>query len=884
MSERYTFTSLFKKAIPLGEAGGESAVISQVVIPRIQRPYAQGRSIGESEKVRADFLGELFSVLRGESPDLDLNFIYGRVEAVKKDGVENHVMQLLDGQQRFTTLFLLHWYLLNREQVSADAGANILRALASFEYETRETSTDFCRMLGGLAANGIRFNFAKRDKDGNVCLMTPREAIKTSLDYVHAFESDPTIGSMLTMLDAMDMEYNGEDFSNFKPGTHGELWKRLDQIRFSVLSLTKYKLSEELYIKMNARGLPLSPFDCFKADFLGLMDIPVVKNRTGRLVNLQTGIDADAADENAVTYKQYFATKLDCSWCDLFWTPHDPAAYDLSYMQFFSRYFAARFLLEHQNDIHGKEWQSSKALRFFHRSYEEDGLHYHGIREFAEMVRAYGNQIDYFADIASLLNLLMERKVEILDAMKPIWGSGDFVQPDYFCDGGMRLEQMPLVVISAVVSFVHYFPACPIELFRVWMKTVNCVVENTNIDSYIPAAATAGKLADLIRGIANGKPQTVLEFYRSMAAVPRDDIAAQAVEEEIEKARRISEHEGEADSWMSLFDDVARHQFLKGMIGFYYTPEMNYDDFYNHTRLIFSLFGNDGIAEAYRDERHCLLRAIMSRIVRWSELNGRFVVESSVKKYLKNLISALNYDELRQRMHELFAVRLFGLPPGENGEANIEVINALQAAVDEAPAIAADEPWDNRETLKVLREETDFYRWSLEQDGDVHIYCQYDQAIARVPKKWSCVMLALYRYARRLADDLGMERVPADNGRDGFDADYDMYVGQDCQMFKPLLHFPQAAAYVKFYTSYQQSYPVELTVRWQGGAMDQTMESAIKVALGGNEIEVFGDDKQIRISAPWTFSADGAGENVITYEQLRVRVEEVIQINGPDVV
>ena len=880
MNTNYTFTSLFANPISLNEGDCGSVVVSKVVVPRIQRPYAQGRMVEESNKVRKDFLKELFAVLTGEVDDLDLNFVYGKVDVVKKDGVDKYVMQLLDGQQRFTTLFLLHWYLINREQVSAKEGADVLRALASFEYETRETSTAFCRMLARLAISGNRFAFSKTCESGGVCSVSPRDAIKTSLDYVHSFESDPTIGAMLTMLDAIDDAYNGDRGMRFAPGTHGHLLENINKIHFTVLSLTKYKLSEELYIKMNARGLPLSPFDCFKADFLGLMDLPEVKKRTQRLVHMNSGLDATAKDEDAVTFKQYFATKLDCFWCDLFWAPTDPSAYDLSYIQFFSRYFAARFMIEHQEDIHGKEWQNNKELRFFHRSYEEDGRHYHGIREFADMVRAYGAKVDYFGDIAVLLNLLKKQKADLLSSMRPIWEPNDVPQMDIFCDGIHKLEQMPLVVLSAVISFIHHFPQCPIELFRVWMKTVNCVVENTNIDSYIPTASTVGNLAFLVERISRSVPVTVMAFYQAMAKVPKNEIGATAVEEEVEKAKRIVEDKDKAEEWMSLFDEIGRHQFLKGMIGFYYSETMHYEEFRDHSKLIFSLFGKDGIAKEYRDDEHSLLRAIMSRIVSWPELSGRFVVEREIKKYLKNLISALNYDGLRERMHVLFSEKLLGLHPSDGGKPSSDVLKVLRKAIVEAPAIDSQENWDGKEALQVLRENVDFYHWALDRGDDVHVYWQYNQVIARVPKKWSCVMMSVFRFARRLADELMMERVLTTNGRDGFDEDYNMYVGQDCQMYKKLENFPWAKVYVRFYTSYQQGYPVEAVVRWSKDGVAKNQETVLCNALGGKQVDIINEEKQIRISAPWTFSEDRPADGSITYEQLKNKIKSIITLKG----
>lgn len=76
MSETYTFRSIFSK--PISYAKDEDPiVISKVIIPRIQRPYAQGR-LGEAEtKIRNSFLKDIFKYLTSENDAImDFHFIY----------------------------------------------------------------------------------------------------------------------------------------------------------------------------------------------------------------------------------------------------------------------------------------------------------------------------------------------------------------------------------------------------------------------------------------------------------------------------------------------------------------------------------------------------------------------------------------------------------------------------------------------------------------------------------------------------------------------------------------------------------------------------------------------------------------------------------------
>ena len=58
MSVRYTFVDIYKKDLDLTK--DTKAKISKIVIPKIQRPYAQGRQDGVCTYVRNTLLNEMF--------------------------------------------------------------------------------------------------------------------------------------------------------------------------------------------------------------------------------------------------------------------------------------------------------------------------------------------------------------------------------------------------------------------------------------------------------------------------------------------------------------------------------------------------------------------------------------------------------------------------------------------------------------------------------------------------------------------------------------------------------------------------------------------------------------------------------------------------------
>ena len=98
-----------------------------IEIPIIQRDYAQGRK--GKETLREMFLKNLKNAIDNNLSDkqeiLILDFVYG--------SVKNGKLQPLDGQQRLTTLWLLHWYVALRAKKMEEAG----RLLQKFSYETK---------------------------------------------------------------------------------------------------------------------------------------------------------------------------------------------------------------------------------------------------------------------------------------------------------------------------------------------------------------------------------------------------------------------------------------------------------------------------------------------------------------------------------------------------------------------------------------------------------------------------------------------------------------------------------------------------------------------------------------------------------------------------
>ena len=256
----------------------------RIVIPIIQRDYAQGRE--DQKEVRENFLNSIYDYLINNKP-LNLDFVYGTVR-------DNEFIPL-DGQQRLTTLFLLHWYLYNISD-NEDLRKKFRNAIqrdgkSMFSYETRSSSTEFCNAL-------VYHDIDMKNLKNN----SVKETIKNSSWYYLSWNYDPTISAMLTMLDAIHKRFNAQK-SFFK--------KLLDEenpaITFKFLNLKDYHLTDDLYIKMNSRGKPLTPFENFKAQFESYID----------KLNIENGFKLNGRNVSA---REYFSFKIDTDWADFFWT------------------------------------------------------------------------------------------------------------------------------------------------------------------------------------------------------------------------------------------------------------------------------------------------------------------------------------------------------------------------------------------------------------------------------------------------------------------------------------------------------------------------------------------------------------------------------------
>jgi hypothetical protein len=352
-----------------------------VKIPLIQRDYAQGRT--SVRDLRNSFIEKIKKVINNEDEKLNLDFVYGYTAKSEKDKTD---FIPLDGQQRLSTLWLLHWYFACREvAVSTTKENTIPSILSKFTYETRISSTRFCEKLVSNPINIEEINGSLRDSIVNMPW------------FMSSWKNDPTIMAMLIMLDTIHEKLKDCDNGWYKLTNQ-------NVITFDYIDIksNEFKLTDELYIKMNSRGKPLTPFENFKAIFSQLLSEKGTDYYNEKL----------SYENSKVSYQQYFAFLVDGKWTDLFWDYREmtESSLDSNFLNFF--YYVAEMLHYSQNKESSFERNFESLKKTYSKKSNVDFL-FNSLNFLSEL----DDIQDFFNSIFST-NSYQENKVLLFDENK----------------------------------------------------------------------------------------------------------------------------------------------------------------------------------------------------------------------------------------------------------------------------------------------------------------------------------------------------------------------------------------------------------------------------------------------------------------------------------
>lgn len=215
-----------------------------ICIPDYQRDYAQGRvDNGKIDNIRELFVKDLCQSLNDDTKICHLGLVYGSLS----ESGEGFVA--VDGQQRLTTVFLLHAYLFLRAGIKDER----YEALKQFNWNSRAYADEFVSFL-------LESDLAALNEDTDLSAY-----IRSLPFFFYDWETDPSVSAMMIMLAEIHKTFGKfdkekcDEFCNILCG---------DQCRiiFDMLPLKKGS-DEMVYLKMNSRGRELTTYENFKTKF-----------------------------------------------------------------------------------------------------------------------------------------------------------------------------------------------------------------------------------------------------------------------------------------------------------------------------------------------------------------------------------------------------------------------------------------------------------------------------------------------------------------------------------------------------------------------------------------------------------------------------------------
>lgn len=543
----------------------------RIEIPIIQRDYAQGR-IGK-EHLRERFLGKMFDVLCGKGGTMTLDFVYGTIE--------NDALYPLDGQQRLTTLWLLHWYIaLKSDNLSANKDI-----FNCFTYETRISSREFCNHLCTIDSNNYK-NFKDKNKEKGIV-----EYIRNQTWFYQRYAQDPTVQGMLRTLGGTKIEDStGNDIKDGLEEIFGKdtdfqkCWSLLTSEECPIVFVYKemkdenLPLSDDLYVKMNARGKQLTDFENFKADLLDFAPDP--DNPHKKLLG------------------QDIASLMDNAWTDVFWNVAKAAEVyqvDAIYFKFIRDYLFAKIIAD--SSLSASELQDN---RFYQDVYKGNNSNneYTGFNLYKEVIKA-----DVIKDLKQFFSLWQLSRLTD-EKLRPLWK----VDKDYFYliphylklkDGITVSEttQIGRVVSYAVCRYFEINEEFDEKHFKDWLYFVWNVAENSNI-------ATEDAMIGAIRLMKelSAKSGDILTFLASYSPISSKFAERQILEERFKARLMLGENSA---VWRKKIREAESNIFLKGNISCLLRKDSeeyvaDFPMFVQKFNNICKYFDSDGVKDEYQ--------------------------------------------------------------------------------------------------------------------------------------------------------------------------------------------------------------------------------------------------------------------------------------------
>lgn len=501
-----------------------------IYVPEFQRNYLQGDDSNESIKDKRNcLLDDIFNCIESQSKSINLGFIYGRVERSYKD----KLFYPYDGQQRLTTLYFLY-LLIYFKFKNYDEIQSFKKKLS---YQTRISTNRFIEsflywILDSKEKVSIYNDFWNKDgKDLKGFIMSQDWFMMTEWNY------DVSIINMLSII----VEISGRIKKNLgdKTGIVNFIDKdENNPFQFDFIYVDDISKSDDLYIKINARGKALSPFE-----------------------NLKSDIDKYWKDEDK--------TKLDAEWTEYVWNQLDvndknkEKSFDNSFYNLLSNIFYLQYLVGlDQNNL------NDKILIEIENKYKKGIVDKEWITP--ELCHVSCPMISSFLDaMIGSFKSIKDKQIESVN--RKIFGLGDYQNNN----GQNKMERADLFEV-----FVYYYSVSSLFTkndmeFTIKRNLLNEIeiVTNRIIENQRPYLDSPTNLVKALKSVKvlidnSIKSHGVYKFFLSIDNDTKESIRKglmkEQVEEEILKAKLIDKD----SRYVALFNKGYSELKNKGQLGF----------------------------------------------------------------------------------------------------------------------------------------------------------------------------------------------------------------------------------------------------------------------------------------------------------------------------
>ncbi|EEX51544.1 hypothetical protein HMPREF6745_2962, partial [Prevotella sp. oral taxon 472 str. F0295] len=481
-----------------------------------------------------------------------------------------------------------------------------------------------------------------------------------------AWKQDPTIQALLRMLSGTKLnDKHGEDitdgleelFQDTTPEEFEDYWNILTSedapIVFYQLPLDHFGLSDDLYIKMNARGKQLTMFENFKADLIGYIREQAQDNEEWEsLLDIKTGIPIS----------------LDTTWMDLFWKNRSiNNRVDEIYFEFLNRFF----LNYHITDIEG---ENDKYYAYLTGKEQKNVITYNSLESYK-----WKSHIDkgLYEDLKKILDNFAASNVEQHELACP-WFKKFYYIPQYETDTNRKnsnvdierkslkvhdLTQQQRVVFYAICKFFKEGAAnTDLEKkdLKNWMRFVWNMASVRNPDGglAIDSVSSMKSVISVLSGFDAHNIYKELKHYDNTA--PNNAFGRQLIEE-IEKAKIIladddslalykgscSKQDGSIyNTWEEIIKEAEQFAFFDGGIRFLIRNNADewtvgfFDEKWTNAQRFFDKNGIKDTEEYKYKSNALVLKAVLYQAKDYQSLieGDKFVLDNTAETWRNRIL------------------------------------------------------------------------------------------------------------------------------------------------------------------------------------------------------------------------------------------------------